>query len=31
MYFARVQDGKITDIWLNWDILGMLQQIGAFE
>jgi steroid delta-isomerase-like uncharacterized protein len=31
MYFARVQDGKITDIWLNWDILGMLQQIGAFD
>ena len=31
MYFARIQGGKITDIWLNWDILGMLQQIGAFE
>jgi steroid delta-isomerase-like uncharacterized protein len=30
MYFARVINGKITDIWLNWDILGMLQQIGAF-
>jgi steroid delta-isomerase-like uncharacterized protein len=30
MYFARVVNGKITDIWLNWDILGMLQQIGAF-
>src|SRR5690242_219860 len=22
MYFARVVDGMITDIWLNWDILG---------
>lgn len=31
MYFARVVDGRITDIWLNWDILGMLQQIGAFD
>ncbi len=31
MYFARVSDGKIIDFWLNWDILGMLQQIGAFE
>ena len=31
MYFARVRNGRITDFWLNWDILGMLQQIGAFE
>jgi steroid delta-isomerase-like uncharacterized protein len=31
MYFVRVVNGKITDLWLNWDILGMLQQIGAFD
>jgi steroid delta-isomerase-like uncharacterized protein len=25
----RIQDAKVTEIWLNADFLGMLQQIGA--
>ena len=25
----RVEDGKIVESWSNWDVLGMLQQIGA--
>ncbi len=26
---GRFRNGKITDIWLNWDTLGLLQQVGA--
>lgn len=29
MYILRVADGKITDAWLNWDMLGLMQQLGA--
>ena len=25
----RIQDGKIVETWTNWDMLGVLQQIGA--
>ena len=25
----RVKDGKISEFWLSWDQLGMLQQLGA--
>jgi steroid delta-isomerase-like uncharacterized protein len=25
----RVSDGQIQEAWLNWDALGMLQQLGA--
>ena len=28
-YILRVADGKITDAWLNWDMLSVLQKIGA--
>ena len=28
---ARLQGGKIMEGWDNWDQLGMLQQIGAYE
>ncbi len=24
----RVEDGQITETWANWDMLGMLQQLG---
>jgi predicted ester cyclase len=26
---SRVTNGKIVEDWINWDTLGMLQQIGA--
>ncbi len=25
----RVQDGGIVDFWINWDVLGILEQIGG--
>ena len=25
----RVEDGQITETWANWDILGMMQQLGV--
>lgn len=25
----RVQDGKLTETWANWDTLGLLEQLGA--
>jgi steroid delta-isomerase-like uncharacterized protein len=28
---ARILDGQIVEGWDNWDQLGMLQQIGAYE
>ena len=29
MSFVRVRDGQILEAWNNWDIFGMMQQIGA--
>lgn len=26
---ARVIDGKVVESWNNWDVLGMMQQLGA--
>ena len=31
MTFARIVDGKIVEGWDNWDKLGMLEQIGAYQ
>jgi steroid delta-isomerase-like uncharacterized protein len=28
---ARIKDGKIIEGWDNWDQLGLLEQIGAFQ
>ena len=25
----RIEDGKIVESWVNWDMMGMLQQLGA--
>jgi steroid delta-isomerase-like uncharacterized protein len=25
----RIGDGKIREVWLNWDQLGLMQQLGA--
>jgi steroid delta-isomerase-like uncharacterized protein len=27
----RVVDGKVAESWVQWDNLGLMQQIGAFE
>ncbi len=27
---SRLANGKVVEEWINWDTLGMLQQIGAF-
>jgi steroid delta-isomerase-like uncharacterized protein len=27
----RIADGKIAESWVNWDMLGMLQQLGAIR
>jgi predicted ester cyclase len=24
----RIQDGRIVETWVNWDTLGMMQQLG---
>jgi steroid delta-isomerase-like uncharacterized protein len=29
MAFARVADGKIVEAWDNWDMMGLMNQIGA--
>jgi steroid delta-isomerase-like uncharacterized protein len=29
MTIVRVEDGKIKEGWNNWDLLGLLQQLGA--
>lgn len=27
--FYRVEDGRIVDDWINWDLLGILDQLGT--
>ena len=27
--FLRIANGKIAEQWVNWDTLGLLQQLGA--
>lgn len=27
--FYRVADGRIADFWINWDLLGILEDIGG--
>ncbi len=27
--FYRVADGRIVDFWINWDVLGILEQLGG--
>jgi predicted ester cyclase len=29
MLIFRVSKGKIGEIWVNWDALGLMQQLGA--
>jgi steroid delta-isomerase-like uncharacterized protein len=26
---SRIVDGKMTEAWINWDMLGLLQQLGV--
>jgi hypothetical protein len=28
MSFARIRDGKAVEAWNNWDMMGLMQQIG---
>jgi predicted ester cyclase len=29
--FYRIEDAKIVDSWLNWDVLGILEQLGVLR
>lgn len=31
MTFLRIQDGKIVERWVQFDMLGMMQQLGVIE
>jgi steroid delta-isomerase-like uncharacterized protein len=31
MSIVRIRDGQITEAWNNWDIHGLMQQIGAMQ
>ena len=31
MGFARVRDGKVVEAWNNWDMMGLLQQLGQIS
>jgi predicted ester cyclase len=31
MSIIHVRDGKIVEAWNNWDILSLMQQIGAMR
>jgi steroid delta-isomerase-like uncharacterized protein len=31
MGFARVCDGKVVEAWNNWDMMGLLQQLGQIQ
>jgi hypothetical protein len=26
---SRIENGRVVEEWINWDTLGMLQQLGA--
>ncbi len=28
---SRIADGKIAEDWVNWDTLGMMQQLGVIS
>ncbi len=27
----RIEDGKIVEVWVSWDVYGIMQQLGAFS
>lgn len=29
--FYRVADGRMDDFWINWDVLGILEQLGGLR
>jgi steroid delta-isomerase-like uncharacterized protein len=31
MTFARIENGKVVEAWDNWDMMGLMNQIGAVE
>ncbi|MBD0324944.1 MAG: ester cyclase [Pyrinomonadaceae bacterium] len=31
MSIVRISDGQIVEAWNNWDILGLMEQIGAMQ
>jgi predicted ester cyclase len=29
IFISRVEEGKLAEMWLNWDALGLMQQLGV--